>query len=339
MRLPSPRSVIALAMLVSSRELNAQTTADTAVSTQKPLVVLGRHRGGVTSTKFSPDGSILATADLRGTILLWRTGTWAEMRSLEHGAEVYAVAFSPDGKTLASTGGDQNVALWDVATGRRLRRIHYDHRALAIAFAPNGELLVGTEDGNLHFVNASPGAERRVLKTDGPLWSIAVSSDGKSLATGLPLRIWDYVTLAVRAKPRSLAQLGLAFSADGSRLASAESTGGALLWKVSDSVSYVPLRLTVQKRASGVRGFDSFTVNMPAASIDLSRDGARVVAGGTAADVYLWNVVAADTAAARPIRLAGHTMSVTAVALSPNRELIASGSLDGTVRIWRWESR
>jgi WD40 repeat protein len=178
-----------------------------------------------------------------------------------------------------------------------------------------------------------------VLKTDGPLWSIAVSSDGKSLATGLPLRIWDYATLAVRAKPRSLGQLGLASSADGGRLASAESTGGALLWKVADSVTYIPLRLTVQKRASGVRGFDSFAVNMPAASIDMSRDGARVVAGGTTADVYLWNVSSSDTAAVRPVRLAGHKMSVTAVALSPNRELIASGSLDRTVRIWRWESR
>ena len=339
MSVPFTRNALVLAMIISSLELNAQAATDTAVSTQKPLAVLDRHRAGVTSTKFSPDGSILATADLRGTILLWRTATWTQLRSLEHGAEVYGVAFSPDGKTLASTGGDQNVALWDVPTGRRLRRLHYDHRALAVAFAPNGELLVGTEDGSLRFVNAATGTERRLLKTDGSVWSIAVSSDGKSLATGLPLRIWDYATLALRAKPRSLGQLGLAFSADGSRLASAESTGGALLWKVSDTVAYIPLRLTVQKRASGVRGFDTFAVNMPAASIDLSRDGARVVAGGTTAHVYLWNVSAADTAVGRPVRLAGHTMSVTAVALSPSRELIASGSLDRTVRIWRWESR
>jgi WD40 repeat protein len=324
-----------VAVVADSQAVSAQAVADTGVSNQKPIAVLDRHRAGVTSVKFSPDGSVLATADLRGTIILWRTTNWSPLRTLEHGSELYAIAFSPVGKSLASTGGDRAVAVWDPATGRRVRSLHYDQRALAVGYASSGELLVGTENGILHFINPSTGAERRTLQTDGSIWSLAVSSDGKTLATGLPLRIWDYETLAVRAKPPSLAQLGLAFSANGRRFASAESTGGALLWKLGDSVSYMPLRMATQKRATGARGSETFAVNMPAASIDMSTDGSSIAAGSTTSELYVWSISAADTVVPSPKRLAGHTMSVTAVALSPNRALVASGCLDRTVRIWK----
>jgi hypothetical protein len=305
-------------------------------SNGQPIAVLSHHRYGVTAARFSSDGRTLATADLGGAVILWRTSDWTRIRTIEHGAEVYAVAFSPDGRILASTGADSAVALWDASTGKPRRRIRYPQRALAIGFAPEGELLVGTEDGIVHFVDAAGGGELRSLRTGGSIWSIAVSADGNELATGLPLRIWDYKTLAPKAKAASLAQLGVAFSADGTRLASAESTGGALLWSVGDSLTYTPLRLTTEKRGNGPRGFDRFNVNMPAASIDLSRDGTRVAAGSTTADVYLWSVPKAATIAGDPVRLSGHSMTVTAIALSPAADVVASGSLDRTVRIWRW---
>ena len=326
--------VVACVLLVPLRAA-AQVPADTAASSQKPLAVLERHRAGVTSVKFSPDARLLATADLKGRIIVWRTGDWSELRTMQHGAEVYAIAFSPDGKTLVSSGGDSTVSLWEAATGKRVRRLRYQRRSLAVAFASGGELLVGTEDGTVHFVDPSTGVERRKLDTNGSVWAVAVSSTSRTLATGLPLRIWDYSTLTARAKPSALAQLGLAFSGDGTLLASAESTGGALLWKVADSISYVPLRLTTQKRANGPRGPETFSVNMPAASIDISRDGRRVVAGSTTSEIYVWNVAPADTLAPTPTKLRGHTMTVSAIALSPDGGLIASGSLDRSVRVWR----
>jgi WD40 repeat protein len=314
----------------------AQPIATAPIAAEKPLAVLTRHRAGISSTRFSPDGRTLASADLQGAIILWRTADWHPIRTLEHGSEVYAVAFSPDGNMLASTGADSTAVLWNLNTGTKERRLRYNQRALAVVFASNGDLLVGTEDGVVHFVNPALGTELRTLRTGGSIWSIAVSADGSALATGLPLRLWDYKTLALKAKAPSLAQLGVAFSADGSRLASAESTGGALLWTVGDSLTYTPLRLTMEKKASGPRGFESFPVNMPAASIDMSRDGTRIATGATTSDVYLWSVPRAAEPAASLVRVAGHSMSVTAIALSPNGALVASGSLDRTLKIWRW---
>ncbi|MEA2762744.1 MAG: hypothetical protein QOD47_2028, partial [Gemmatimonadaceae bacterium] len=291
------------------------------------------HRAGLTSVRFSPDGNLLATADLNGAIILWRAGAWTPVRTLEHGAEVYSLAFAPDGKILASSGGNREVTLWNTATGQRLRDVRSDHRALCVIFDPAGTLLIGTEDGVIHFVDPSTGVEARTLQVDGAIWALAVSSDGSTLATALPIRFWDYRTLSKRSSARALGQLGLALSGNGKRAASAESTGGAFLWALGDSVSSVPLRTSVERRASGARGYESFAVNMPVASIDLSRNADRVVGGGTTGIVYVWTLAGEQLSA--PTRLGGHTMSVTAVALSPNGEIVASGSLDRTVRIWK----
>jgi WD40 repeat protein len=325
--------VLALFPLGQTR---AQSDSDSTVSKQKPVAVLERHHAGVTSARFSPDGNLLATSDLNGRVILWRTGSWTPLRTLNHGSEVYAVAFSPDGKTLVSSGGDRRIILWNPVTGNQLRTITNNRRALCVTFAPNGELLFGGEDGVIHFVDPATGKETRTLKADGPAWSLSVSADNSTLATALPLRVWDYRTLKKRSSLRSLGQLGVALFPDGKHLASAESTGGALLWSLGDSATYVPLRTTVERRASGAKGFESFTVNMPVASIDLSRTTNRIVGGGTTGLVYIWTLI--DSHPSEPIKLGGHSMTVTTVAFSPSGEFVASGSLDRSIRIWKIES-
>ncbi|MFN2602528.1 MAG: WD40 repeat domain-containing protein [Gemmatimonadaceae bacterium] len=327
------KSAAFLLALVPLSQTHAQGDSDSTVSKQKPIAVLQRHQAGVTSAKFSPDGSLLATSDLNGQVILWRTGSWTPARILNHGSEVYAIAFSPDGKTLASSGDDHKIILWNALTGKQHRTIANNRRALCVTFAPNGELLFGGEDGVIHFVDPATGKETRTFKADGPVWSLSVSADNSTLATALPLRVWDYRTLKKRSSLRSLGQLGVALFPDGKHLASAESTGGALLWNLGDSATYVPLRTTVERRASGAKGFESFTVNMPVASIDLSPSADRIVGGGTTGLVYVWTLTNSQPSV--PLKLGGHTMTVTTVAFSPSGEFVASGSLDRTIRIWR----
>lgn len=325
----------ALLALAPTAFLSAQEV-DSASSSQNPLRVLELHHGGVTSLRFSPDGNILASADLAGKVIIWRTSDWASVRTLNHGSEVYCVAFSGDGRTLASAGGDLKVRIWSTRTGKQLRSIAMNNRAPTLVFAPDGTLLIGTEDGAVHFVDPATARETRSFKTGGPVLELAVSADGNTLATALPIRVWDYHTLMKRSELASLGQLGLALSADGKRLASAESTGGALLWTLGDSATYMPLRTTVEKRAMGVHSYESFAVNMPVASIDLSRNAGLMVGGGTTGLVYVWRPVGSQPPV--PAKLAGHTMTVSAIALSLRGDVVASGSLDRTIRIWKLDS-
>ena len=72
---------------------------------------------------FSPDGTLLASADVGGIVQLWNTATRQELGAplpagTVAGADVYGVAFSPHGTLLASADDDGTVTLWNTATRR-----------------------------------------------------------------------------------------------------------------------------------------------------------------------------------------------------------------------------
>jgi WD40 repeat protein len=69
---------------------------------------------------FSPDGKVLASANMDNMAKLWQVpnGKWkADLAS--HTLSVFDVAFSPDGRTVATLGRDA-LKLWNVETGQEL---------------------------------------------------------------------------------------------------------------------------------------------------------------------------------------------------------------------------
>ena len=71
------------------------------------------------SLAMSPDGNIVATAGLRGAVVLVDRRDSAARRMLVGPAlPVWALAFTPDGKTILAAGSDRLVRRWDAATGQ-----------------------------------------------------------------------------------------------------------------------------------------------------------------------------------------------------------------------------
>jgi WD40 repeat protein/subtilase family serine protease len=109
----------------------------------------------------------------------------------------------------------------------------------------------------------------------------------------------------------------VAFSPDGSLMASGGADRTIKLWRVSDGA----LVRTLTGHTGGVT------------SVAFSPDGRLLASGSGLGDrtIRLWRV--SDGALVRT--LTGHTDWVNSVAFSPDGSLIASGSRDRTIRLWR----
>ena len=116
--------------------------------------------GGVNGVAFSPDGTLLASADADGTVKLWNTATGQEVGAPlpadpGTGGAVNGVAFSPDGTLLASADADGTVRLWNTATGQHVGAPFPAGPGTGggvngVAFSPDGTLLASAySDGTV----------------------------------------------------------------------------------------------------------------------------------------------------------------------------------------------
>jgi WD40 repeat protein len=129
---------------------------------------------------------------------------------------VESVAFSPDSNALASGSDDGTVRVWDVTTGDLLTTLEgHTDIVWSVAFNPvDGRVLAsGSRDGTVRLWAATgAGALLQTLNGETPA------------AAGVlpPGRVFE----------RSGSVFGVAFSADGQALASANEDGTVKVWGV-----------------------------------------------------------------------------------------------------------
>jgi RNA polymerase sigma factor (sigma-70 family) len=304
-------------------------------------------QGKVQSVALSPDGKLLATF-VRGTqqdepIAIRAFATGQVLRRCGKGADFRTLTFSPDGKVLAGFGWSATIQLWDPANGRLLHTLkgHQDIVWSAV-FCPGGKTLVScSDDKTIRFWDVATGAELRQITHRERVGKLAVSADGKLLASvdvhkqefagggswrpDHRVRLWDLNTgkelrqLAIPARqvlpgvPVGFISMG--FAPDGKTLVTGEIVNGVL--RVWDPATGRELRQVTD--CAGTVGPFAF-----------SPDGKTLaVAHGNCAMRLLDFATGKDRVGTH-----GHGSYLSSVAVTPDGQAVVTLSGDGTLRFW-----
>jgi WD40 repeat protein len=138
----------------------------------------------VYQTQWSPDGTILASASVDGTIHLWDVATDERLRVLDGfsdgarqmGGGITEVLFSPDGRYLAAgqrfTPG--RLVVWDREAETEVLRVERPRKMYGVAWGPNGDRLYTAEENGTVYAWSFPDGEQvgRWSLENGQLFSI-----------------------------------------------------------------------------------------------------------------------------------------------------------------------
>lgn len=272
-----------------------------------------------------------------------------------HGGPVRAIATSADGKAAVTGSFDESVIRWDAATGAAQQVLRgHDGSVNAVLILPDGRLATGGQDGRILIWGANPAPEVTLEGHSAPIASLAVSPDGRGIASASwdqTVRIWPLDGGAPRILEGHAGNVNaVAFAPDG-RLVSAGYDGTVRIWPEAGApqvlgfaipFSAMTIAADGEILAASVDGKLRFfapdgtqsgeidTGGKPIVALSVTGDGARAAAGTIDGRIILIErlprrIIAEVTGAGSPL---------WSLAFLPDGSQILSGSGDRAVRRW-----
>ncbi|KAF9485945.1 hypothetical protein BDN70DRAFT_870420 [Pholiota conissans] len=167
------------------------------------------------------------------------------------------------------------------------------------------------------FVRSAGGAALMTITTASPVYTIALSGNGKYLVSGLEdqtMRVWDASTGEELKVLEGHGNYSVAFSSDNKWIVSGSDDRTVRVWDASTG-----------EELKVLEGHGDYVW-----SVAFSSDNTQIVSGSDDKTVRVWDALMGEELKV----LEGHCDYVRSVAFSSDNTQIVSGSDDKTVRVW-----
>ena len=302
-------------------------------------------KGWINDIEFSPDANLISVAT---TIGVWtydvHTGRAVNLFT-GNMSGANAISYASNSSILAAAHWDRKVRLWDVSqTLPEALRHTFDENPgpiYAVAISPNGRMVASggvdrpdrgnTESGGLIRIwDLETKGLRPILRYNAAVTTIAFSPNNRWIAGGSrdgTVRVWDAGTgeRIYEFTEDTEPIWKLEFSPDSKLLLSLSLDGTGRLRDL------VPPR---QELATFRQ--DRNAIYAASFSPNTDEDNYTIVTGSEDKEVRFWPIDASrhDEFSPDGHPLVGHNDTVWTLAFSKDGKNLASGSLDGTVRLW-----
>uniref|UniRef100_A0A1I7UWL3 Actin-interacting protein 1 n=1 Tax=Caenorhabditis tropicalis TaxID=1561998 RepID=A0A1I7UWL3_9PELO len=314
------------------------------------------HSKFVQSVRYSPDGSLFASAGSDGLVVLYngvdgeKVGVLEDAKGVAHSGTIFAVAFSPDGSRIATASADKTVKIWDVSSRTLERTIvlgaKIEDQQLGVLWTKTALVSVSA-NGFLNFLNPDEGVvvERRQGHNKG-ITSLAKSQDAKWIYSADAeghITSWEVSTgEATRSSPHSAMITGVQKTSNGDlytvswddnlRITPSDPTASPQSFAlpsqpfslaVSDDVALVACYKHVAVFKSGA--LKETPIDFHATCVAYCADQGLAAVGGKDAKVHVYKVK--GDGGLEVVKVIDHGAEITSVSFSNDGKLLAATDL------------